>query len=142
MKIGDITATLVKKAVVNVIYKEWLHEGHIDIEHTEDFRCVIDGKLYEITVREVGNDIGTDYEAYKIALTALRPVSREQIKKMKKEPVEGEYDELYAPTYKCPECGFENIGKGNFCQNCGCLYTDEAVDMMMERLEKLKNEIG
>ena len=54
MKIGDITATLAKKAVVNVIYKEWLHEGHIDIEHTEDFRCVIDGKLYEITVREVG----------------------------------------------------------------------------------------
>lgn len=73
-------------------------------------------------------------------LSALRPVSREQIKKMKKEPVEGEYDELYAPTYKCPECGFENIGKGNFCQNCGCLYTDEAVDMMMERLEDLHEE--
>ena len=72
-------------------------------------------------------------------LSALRPVSREQIKKMKKEPVEGEYDELYAPTYKCPECGFENIGKGNFCQNCGCLYTDEAVEMVMERLEALKD---
>ena len=71
-------------------------------------------------------------------LSALRPVSREQIKKMKKEPVEGEYDELYAPTYKCPECGFENIGKGNFCQNCGCLYTDEAVEMVMERLNKLE----
>lgn len=56
MKISDITATLAKKAVVNVIYKEWLHEGHIDIEHTEDFRCVIDGKLYEITVREVGKE--------------------------------------------------------------------------------------
>ena len=69
-------------------------------------------------------------------VSALRPVSREQIKKMKKEPVEGEYDELYAPTYKCPECGFENIGKGNFCQNCGCLYTDEAVQMVMERLEE------
>lgn len=74
-------------------------------------------------------------EALDMALTALRPVRREQIKKMKKEPVEGEYDELYAPTYKCPECGFENIGKGNFCQNCGCLYTDEAVQMVMERLE-------
>ena len=80
-----------------------------------------------------------DVEALDTALTALRPVSREQIKKMKKEPVEGEYDELYAPTYKCPECGFENIGKGNFCQNCGCLYTDEAVQMVMERLEALKD---
>lgn len=80
-----------------------------------------------------------DVQALDLALSALRPVSREQIKKMKKEPVEGEYDELYAPTYKCPECGFENIGKGNFCQNCGCLYTDEAVDMMMERLEAMKD---
>ena len=62
MKIGDITATLAKKAVVNVIYKEWLHEGHIDIEHTEDFRCVIDGKLYEITVREVGKEAETCIE--------------------------------------------------------------------------------
>ena len=78
--------------------------------------------------------------AISMAVSTLRPVSREQIKKMKKEPVEGEYDELYAPTYKCPECGFENIGKGNFCQNCGCLYTDEAVDMMMERLEDLHEE--
>ena len=78
-------------------------------------------------------------QALQVAISALRPVSREQIKKMKKEPVEGEYDELYAPTYKCPECGFENIGKGNFCQNCGCLYTDEAVDMMMERMEEMKN---
>ena len=77
------------------------------------------------------------------SISALCPVRREQIKKMKKEPVEGEYDELYAPTYKCPECGFENIGKGNFCQNCGCLYTDEAVDMMMEKInnmEEMTNE--
>ena len=76
-------------------------------------------------------------EALGMALSALRPVSREQIKKMKKEPVEGEYDELYAPTYKCPECGFENIGKGNFRQNCGCLYTDEAVEMVMERWKEV-----
>ena len=77
-------------------------------------------------------------EAFDLALSALRPVSREQVEKMKKEPVEGGYDELYAPTYKCPECGFENTGRGNFCRNCGCLHTDEAVDMMMERMEKMK----
>jgi hypothetical protein len=71
--------------------------------------------------------------------SALRPVSLEQVEKMKKEPVEGEYDELYAPTYKCPECGFENIGGGNFCRNCGCLHTDEAVEMVMERMEELKD---
>ena len=79
------------------------------------------------------------HEAIDLAVSALRPVSREQVEKMKKEPVEGGYDELYAPTYKCPECGFENTGRGNFCQNCGCPYTDEAVDMVMERLEALKD---
>ena len=84
----------------------------------------------------------TEVEAAKMAIAALRPVSREQVKKMKKEPVEGEYDELYAPTYKCPECGFENIGSGNFCRNCGCLYTDKAVDMVMERLEALRDGKG
>ena len=73
------------------------------------------------------------------ALSALRPVSREWVEKMKKEPVERGYDELYAPTYKCPECGFWNTGRGNFCRNCGCLHTDEAVDMVMERLEALKD---
>ena len=52
MKTADITNALVRK-VVDTIFKEWKHEGHIDIEHTEDFRCVIDGKLYEVTVREV-----------------------------------------------------------------------------------------
>lgn len=81
-------------------------------------------------------------DAFTLALSALRPVSREQVEKMKKEPVEGEYDELYAPTYKCPECGFENIGSGNFCRNCGCLYTDKAVDMVMERLEALRDGKG
>lgn len=82
---------------------------------------------------------GTIKAACQIALTALRPVSREQVEKMKKEPVEGEYDELYAPTYKCTECGFENIGRGNFCRNCGCLHTDEAMEMVLERLNKLED---
>ena len=81
-------------------------------------------------------------EAHRIALTALHPVSREQVEKMKKEPVEGGYDELYAPTYKCPECGFENIGSGNFCRNCGCLHTDKAVEMVMERLPALNDGKG
>lgn len=81
----------------------------------------------------------TTIEAIRTALAALRPVSRERVEKMKKETVGGEYDELYAPTYKCPECGFENIGRGNFCRNCGCLHTDEAVEMVLERLNKLEN---
>lgn len=160
MKIGDITATLVKKAVVNVIYKEWLHEGHIDIEHTEDFRCVIDGKLYEITVREVGNDIGTDYEAYKIALTALRPISREQVEKVWKGEWEWYDEEVGSPLegierewgWQCSKCKVvlpddfddpDNPPAMRFCQWCGAPMTDEAVGMVMEKInnmEEMTNE--
>lgn len=85
---------------------------------------------------------GRAIELEKVKIKALRPVSREQVEKMKKEPVEGGYDELYAPTYKCPECGFENIGSGNFCRNCGCLHTDKAVEMVMERLPALNDGKG
>ena len=53
--------------------------------------------------------------------------------KIKKEPIKGENDEWYFPSYTCPECGYENAGKGNFCHNCGCPFTDEAVEMVMER---------
>ena len=84
----------------------------------------------------------SEYCNQHLALTALRPVSREQVEKMKKAPVEGEDDELYAPTYKCPECGFWSTGRGNFCRICGCLHTDEAVEMVMERLEALHEDNG
>lgn len=37
----------------------------------------------KVSAREaIGNDIGTDYEAYKIAISALHPVSREQVQKV------------------------------------------------------------
>ena len=108
---------------------KWLEET---IQDTDTY--------WESCSEALQKELDEQKEVFDLALSALRPVSREQIKKMKKEPVEGEYDELYAPTYKCPECGFENIGKGNFCQNCGCLYTDEAVQMVMERMEALKDE--
>lgn len=45
----------------------------------------------KVSAREaIGNDIGTDYEAYKIALSALRPVSREPLEKFKEY-----FDDLY-----------------------------------------------
>ena len=91
-----------------------------------------------------------DVQALDMALTALRSVSREQVEKM------------------FPGCPYCDMAKANsniynkalwvkeaetskwtlagkslqYCPICGRPLTDEAVDMMLERLEKLKDEIG
>lgn len=103
-------------------------------------------------------------EALKIAILALRPVSREQVEKVWRgkwekhhkhrggfRRVKGiddmgeqheveidercEYDDLY-----CSECGKQSPDNFlNFCAYCGASMTDEAVEMVMERMEELKD---
>lgn len=79
-------------------------------------------------------------EALSIALTALRPVSREQVEKVWR----GEWvkKDGYA---ECSKCEYwydspENEDDGDrlsFCPNCGAPMTDEAVEIVVERLEAL-----
>ena len=66
-------------------------------------------------------------------LSALRPVSREQVEKVWRSEWAkvGSYAE-------CKKCGhMPTNGKTHFCSHCGSAMTDEAVDMVMERLEAL-----
>ena len=72
---------------------------------------------------------------------ALRPVSREQVEKMWR----GEWKTLGAAKHgkpgvhyctKCEEC---HPYKQNFCPDCGAPMTDEAVEMVMERMEATKD---
>ena len=82
-------------------------------------------------------------EALGMAITALRPVSREQVEKVWR----GEW-------LHDPETGYEHCDKCShtislddylnrkpplFCEMCGDAKTDEAVEMVTERLEKIKN---
>ena len=71
--------------------------------------------------------------AFNMALTALRPVSREQVEKA--EWIWSTWD-----VYICSSCGEkthvdECMGTPiyNFCPFCMAPMTDEAVDMVMER---------
>lgn len=102
-------------------------------------------------------------EVFLLALSALRPVSREQVERMRGEWVAKhrhrggfrrvtgvddmgeqrtitidercEYDDLY-----CSKCGKQSPDNFlNFCGYCGAPMTDEAVQMVMERLEALKD---
>ena len=76
-------------------------------------------------------------EALGMALLALRPVSREQVEKAW--TAEWTVDEF---GHKCSKCGEylpdgEDVRKPQFCPECGRAMTDEAVEMVMERLEAL-----
>ena len=68
------------------------------------------------------------------ALSSLRPVSREQVERIRGtwEPFGGKY----LTRKKCSRCGWdgqEHIKFYSWCPNCGSPMTDEAVEMVMER---------
>ena len=90
-------------------------------------------------------------EAMKVALSALRPVSREQAEKVwRGEWVEKPYSTksernrvINCKKYICSVCNKSNgRKKKNFCPSCGAPMTDEAVQMVMERMEALKDGKG
>lgn len=80
-------------------------------------------------------------QALQIALTALRPVSREQVEKVWR----GEWKHYLPPLgagdvqCRCTRCGRTPDVETQFCAWCGAPMTDEAVQMVMERLEALKD---
>lgn len=89
-------------------------------------------------------------EMAEIALSALRPVSREQVEKIR-----GEWLNFYNDfsTAECSKCGelfdvsdtnenlkvlFDAFKKYyQFCPSCGAPMTDKAVGMVMKRLEEI-----
>ena len=104
-------------------------------------------KQYEMAVEGgeliapfMGEDEKELYEMLKAGLSALRPVTREQVEMVWR----GEWE---PGNPICPICGknkFDGLDADiwadwmpNFCPHCGAPMTDEAVDMVMERLEAL-----
>ena len=99
-----------------------------------------------------------DYqEAFKMAVSALRPVSREQVEKVWKgcdacEISCNNCESIYAwdrygkpqECTGCPENGYKNYTpESQFCEFCGRPLTDEAVQMVMERWkEAVDGETG
>ena len=85
----------------------------------------------------------TEYtvEALDMALAALRPVSRERVEKVWRGewvgvPNMGVYDTACSKCGYCPGIRFWD---SDFCPACGAPMTDEAVEMVMERMEALKD---
>ena len=85
--------------------------------------------------------------ALNLALSALRPVSRERVEKVfggkwEEETyttVSGRGRVIHSKKCTCSACGKANgRTKTNFCPSCGAPMTDEAVEMVMERMEAIE----
>ena len=80
-------------------------------------------------------------EALSVALAALRGPTREQVEKVWR----GEWKHYLPPLgagnvqCRCTKCGRTPDVETPFCAWCGAPMTDEAVQMVMERLEALKD---
>lgn len=82
-------------------------------------------------------------EALSVALAALRGPTREMVERMR-----GEWMKTseYMPIFGCSKCGERNLFRNgdnvfsDFCPACGSPMTDEAVQMVMEKLEALHGE--
>lgn len=82
---------------------------------------------------------GSYRETFKMAGSALRGPTREQVEKMKTSLQNVDDDDPLVDYGCCGRCG-AYVVDGAFCSECGSPLTDEAVDMVMKRLEELQND--
>ena len=84
-------------------------------------------------------DIPEVKEFYRLSVAALRPVSRERVERMR-----GEWRPIHGLSeYYCSRCGEEfeihayDKDKYQFCPCCMSPMTNEAVEILLRRLEAL-----
>ena len=107
-------------------------------EIIKKYEMVVEGG--ELVAPLMGEDAKEVYEMLKAGLSALRPVSREQVEKAWRGEWIVQQGEYSGFIKKCSKCGFPISGwwgADKFCANCGAPMTDEAVEMVVERLEAL-----
>ena len=75
-----------------------------------------------------------DYELLKAGLDALRGPTREMVERVWR----GRW-QRGTKDWVCSRCGRSHTFVKSFCPNCGAPMTDEAAQMVMRRLEALKD---
>lgn len=121
---------------------KWLEET---IQDTDTY--------WESCSEALQKELDEQKEVFLLALFALRPVSREQVEKVRGEWIDIDGEKVPVDKYgqpfgwaMCSACGEyltasdEYPCTGHFCPNCGAPMTDKAVEMVMERMEALRGE--
>ena len=107
--------------------------------------------FYEASIQNRMMDYSEILNTLEYAAAALRPVSRERVEKVwRGEWITKHYvDGILEGTNfdECSKCGYQRVfenpelkTKYMFCPGCGRAMWDEAVEMVMERLEALKDD--
>ena len=77
-----------------------------------------------------------------MSLSALRPVTRERVEKVWRGEWINRHSAYDHKIFTCARCGKRISIQGenlNFCPKCGSAQTDKAVDILLKRLEVLKD---
>lgn len=103
---------------------------------------------HEFADRDVQNEIREKLRPKIMELiqhpTALSGPTREMVERMRGEwmfPIFADQQDANDPRCQCSECGSIEtpLARHRFCPACGAPMTDEAVEMVMERLEAMKD---
>ena len=113
---------------------KWLEET---IQDTDTY--------WESCSEALQKELDEQKEVFLLTLAALRGPTREMVERMRGEwmfPIFGDQQDENDPRCQCSECGSIEtpLARHHFCPACGAPMTDEAVEMVMERLEALDGE--
>ena len=105
-------------------------------------------RKFPIGLMDLGSKEKQDItEAIDMALAALRGPTREQVEALRGDWIDkptGRYGQWQTWCSACGKHsgigGIKNNRHRNFCPNCGCPQTDEAVEILLKRLEVIKYE--
>lgn len=81
-------------------------------------------------------------EAFDMAISALRTITREQAKETKAVFFQPGVEDVAQDSYRCSHCYVQEFGdtRGiNFCPHCGAPMTDEAVEILVKRMEEIRS---
>lgn len=110
-------------------------------EIIKKYEMVVEGG--ELVAPFMSEDLKDVYEMLKAGLSALRPITREQVEKVWKGCdlcLDDSWQRILMIPKRFDHTNMLSAELAQFCPGCGRPLTDMAVDMVMGRLEEMKGD--